>query len=118
MEHNFVHQQMHGKKEFVNYKCAKSSEFYVIDRHRKQIFVLQQMMHGNKEYMNYKCVKKSFGFNVIDRHGKQSISLCFNRCMETHGSLVCLTVGFKPKITKSCNADDDEQICFVHTTPT
>jgi adenine deaminase len=91
MEHNFVHQQMHGKKESVNYKCAKSSEFYVIDRHRKQIFVLQQMMHGNKESMNYKCVKKRFGFNVIDRHGKQSISLCFNRCMETHGSLVCFT---------------------------
>jgi hypothetical protein len=28
------------------------------------------------------------------------------------------TVGFKPKITKSCNADDDKQICFVYTTPT
>jgi adenine deaminase len=91
MEHNFVHQQMHEEKESVNYKCAKRSEFYVIDGHRKQIFVLQQMMHGNKKSINYKCVKKSFGLNVIDRHGKQSISLCFNRCMETHGSFVRFT---------------------------
>jgi hypothetical protein len=36
----------HRNNKFMNYKCVKNSEFYVIDK------------HGNNEFVNYKLCKK------------------------------------------------------------